>query len=171
MTLDRTISLLDDETLGDLTELKDKLSKLKGERQELTKQINDEKSKEVTVDSGFEFVAQLRSYFIRPTDKLAPPNSSLKDVAKFVVQKAVNGEPMIYHRVREYAREQVAEYLKDTKHREEIRNIMPSVIRGITMKFSKETVKRGKAHKTVNSVTANVEFAAGAKQTINITNG
>lgn len=155
MTIDRLVGLLDDENLGDMAELTTKLGKLKMERVELQKQIEAEKGKVVTVNNGFQFVQQLKSYFIRPSDRLVKGDindpDTIKRAAQLALEKARNGEPMIHHRVKEYAYEQVAEYLKDTKHREELRNIMPSVIRNISLKFG-------------DVVTANIELINGTKK-------
>jgi Resolvase, N terminal domain/Recombinase/Recombinase zinc beta ribbon domain len=138
-SIDRCMTMLDDETLSDMKEITTKLSNLKSERGVIQKQIDTEKSKTVTVDEGNKSLQDM-------VDNLFPSKKSMtvdpeqmkadiKAAAQYVVEKVNRGKPKRVDLIKNLVRTEIQKRLSDKKQRETTRNMLPSIFQKVTIKF------------------------------------
>ena len=113
--IDRCMELLDSDGLADMKELSVKLARLNSERGQLLKSIETEKSKATAISNAPKTIGMLRDEFIVWQRMTFGTKEMLQDELNLIKK-----------------------HLQPTEERQRIRNMMPSVIDGIQIKFGDE---------------------------------
>lgn len=103
-SIERLSKTVANEELKDLTELTTALVKAKKDRDELQKQIDAEKSKAIVVDGGIETLEVLKHQFIPKGERLP---KTIQDAAKLVIERAKQGLPKRVDLLKDYMFEKV----------------------------------------------------------------
>ncbi len=139
--IDRCMELLNSDELADMKQLSANLTRLNKEQAQLAKDIEAEKAKASVISNSPRVLELLRDKF-----RSGYVSSWDEETGELVKEEIVlmPNDPAKAIQMMNDELAKIKEHLKDTEQRKRIRNMMPSIFEGITIRFGKRVEAIGR---------------------------